>query len=124
MVYSLVNGLSLVLAVAIIMKLSIFYVEPKSAYKYARVYLEDSRLRKLYLALFFILFYFLMQEISILQFAAAFLVGTMLYGHTMLHFPKEMMAINKKIYQKKEIFLFDNLIYLALAFWILKSLLT
>ena len=124
MAYSLVNGLALVLAVAIIMKLTIFYVEPKSAYKYARVYLEDSRLRKLYLALFFILFYFLLKEISILQFAAAFLVGGMLYGHTMLHFPKEMMAIYKKIYQKKEIYFFDNLIYLALAFWILKSLLT
>ena len=123
MAYSLVNGLALVLAVAIIMKLTIFYVEPKSAYKYARVYLEDSRLRKLYLALFFILFYFLLKEISILQFAAAFLVGGMLYGHTMLHFPKEMMAIYKKIYQKKEIYFFDNLIYLALAFWILKVLL-
>jgi len=123
MPYSLVKGLSLVLSVAIILKMSLFYFEPKSFYKYARVYLEDSRLRKLYLVIFFILFYFLMKEMSILQFAAAFLVGGMLYGHSMLHFPKEMMAITKKVYQNKEVYFFDNLIYLAFAFWVLKTLL-
>lgn len=123
MSYSLVKGLSLVMSIAIILKMSLFYFEPKSFYKYARVYLEDIRLRRLYLLLFFILFYFLMKEMSILQFAAAFLVGTMLYGHSMLHFPKEMMAITKKVYQKKEVYFFDNLIYLAFAFWILKTLL-
>ena len=123
MSYSLVKGLSLVMSIAIILKMSLFYFEPKSFYKYARVYLEDIRLRRLYLLLFFILFYFLMKEMSILQFAAAFLVGGMLYGHSMLHFPKEMMAITKKVYQNKEVYFFDNLIYLALAFWVLKTLL-
>jgi hypothetical protein len=123
MAYSLVNGLALVMSVAIILKMSLFYFEPKSFYKYARVYLEDVRVRKLYLVLFFILFYFLMKEMTVLQFAAAFLVGGMLYGHSFSHFPKEMMAITKKVYQKKEAYFFDNLIYLALAFWVLKSLL-
>ena len=123
MAYSLVNGLALVLSVAIILKMSLFYFQPKSFYKYARVYLEDARLRKLYLALFFVLFYFLMKEMTVLQFAAASLVGGMLYGHSFAHFPKEMMAITKKVYQKKEAYFFDNLIYLALAFWVLKSLL-
>jgi hypothetical protein len=123
MAYSLVNGLALVMSVAIILKMSLFYFEPKSFYKYARVYLEDVRLRKLYLVLFFVLFYFLMKEMTVLQFAAAFLVGGMLYGHSFAHFPKEMMAITKKVYQKKEAYFFDNLIYLALAFWVLKSLL-
>ena len=87
------------------------------------IILKDVRLRKLYLVLFFILFYFLMKEMTVLQFAAAFLVSGMLYGHSLLHFPKEMMAITKKVYQNKEVYLFDNLVYLALAFWILKSLL-
>ena len=123
MAYSLVKGLALVLSVAIILKMSLFYFEPKSFYKYARVYLEDVRVRKLYLVLFFILFYFLMKEMTVLQFAAAFLVGGMLYSHSFSHFPKEMMAITKKVYQKKEAYFFDNLIYLALAFWVLKSLL-
>jgi len=123
MAYSLVKGLALVMSVAIILKMSLFYFEPKSFYKYARVYLEDVRLRKLYLVLFFFLFYFLMKEMTVLQFAAAFLVGGMLYGHSFAHFPKEMMAITKKVYQKKEAYFFDNLIYLALAFWVLKSLL-
>ncbi len=123
MAYSLVNGLALVFAVAIILKLSLFYTQPKSFYKYAKFYLEDDRLRKVYLGLFLVLFYFLMQEMTPLQFAAAFLVGGMLYGHTLLHFPKEMMSITKKFYQKREAYLPDNLIYLALAFWVLKSLL-
>jgi len=123
MAYSLVNGLALVLAVAVILKLSLFYTQPKSFYKYARIYLEDDRLRKLYLGLFLVLFYFLMQEMTPVQFAAAFLVGGMLYGHTLLHFPKEMMSITKKFYQKKEAYLPDTLIWLILAFWILRSLL-
>jgi len=122
MAYSLVNGLALVLAVAVILKLSLFYTQPKSFYKYARIYLEDDRLRKLYLGLFLVLFYFLMQEMTPVQFAAAFLVGGMLYGHTLLHFPKEMMSITKKFYQKKEAYLPDTLIWLILAFWILRSL--
>jgi predicted RND superfamily exporter protein len=123
MAYSLVNGLALVLAVAIILKMTLFYFQPKSFYKYARVYLEDDRLRKIYLGLFLVLFYFLMQEMTPVQFAAAILVGGMLYGHTLLHFPKEMTAISKKIYQKKEAYLPDTLIWLILAFWILRSLL-
>ena len=80
--------------------------------------------RYFYLILFFVISYFVLQELTIVQFFVAILAGGMLTAHTMLHYPKVVDTYigqfkgedpNKKI-------MLDWLIWLLIAGWVLKEL--
>ncbi len=117
-----------VLAIWIFVKFVILSVNPMGYINWAENFMKPNKMKALSyveLILFFLLAYFLLQEISVVQFFIAMMAGMLLMAHTMMHYPKVMMLYIKEFKGKKNPnakIIFDWLIYLLLAAWVLKSL--
>ena len=116
-----------ILAVWVIIKFILMLVNPKGFIKWGTnmVSKDNQILKYLYLVLFFILAYYLLQELTVIQFFVAVLAGMMLMAHTMMHYPKVMGLYIKQFKGEKNPnakIMFDWLIWLLLSAWVLKSL--
>ena len=117
-----------VLAIWIFVKFLILSVNPKGYLNWAENFMKPNKMKALSyvgLILFFLLAYFLLQEISVVQFFIAMMAGMLLMAHTMMHYPKVMMLYVKEFKGKKNPnakIMVDWLIYLLLAAWVLKEL--
>ena len=115
-----------ILAVWVFIKFILMSVNPKGFIKWGTnmVSKDNQILKYLYLVLFFILAYYLLQELTVVQFFVAVLAGMMLFAHTIMHYPKVMKTYIKQFKGKNPNakIMFDWLIWLLLAGWVLKEL--
>jgi len=123
-----IEWIAAVLAIWIFVKFVILTVKPKGYMNWAENFMKPSNMKVMgYVGLifFFLFAYFLLQEISVVQFFIAMMAGMLLMAHTMMHYPKVMMLYVKEFKGKKNPnakIMFDWLIYLLLAAWVLKEL--
>ena len=124
-----IEWIAAIIAIWIFVKFVLLCINPKAYINWA-----DNRFNKpgtlkilgyFELILFFLLAYLMLQEISVVQFFVAMLAGMFLMTHTMMHYPKVMGLYIKQFKGKKNPnskIMFDWLIWLLLAAWVLKSL--
>ena len=124
-----IEWIAAVFAIWIFVKFVILTVKPKEYITWAeKSFMKPNKIKALSyveLILFFLLAYFTLQEISVVQFFIAMMAGMALMAHTMMHYPKVMGLYVKQFKSKKNPntkLMFDWLIYLLLAAWVLKSL--
>ena len=123
-----IEWIAAVFAIWIFLKFAILTVNPKGYMNWADNFIKPNNMKLLSyveLILFFLFAYFLLQEISVVQLFIAMMAGMLLMAHTMMHFPKVMGLYIKQFKGKKNPnakIMFDWLIYLLLAAWVLKSL--
>ena len=123
-----IEWIAAVLAIWIFVKFAILTVNPRGYMNWADNFIKPNNMKLLSyveLILFFLFAYFLLQEISVVQLFIAMMAGMLLMAHTMMHYPKVMMLYIKEFKGKKNPnakIIFDWLIYLLLAAWVLKSL--
>ncbi len=115
-----------ILAVGIFIKFILMSINPKGFIKWSsNMISKDNKMVKyVYLGFFFILAYYLLQELTVVQFFVAVLAGMMLMAHTMMHYPKVMKNYIKQFKGKNPNakIMLDWLIWLLLAGWVLKEL--
>ncbi len=125
---TLIEWIAAILAIWIFVKFVLLSVNPKGFMNWVTKFYKPrggKALRYVGLMLFFLLAYFILQEISVVQFFVAMLAGMMLMGHTMMHYPKVMGIYIKQFKGKKNPnakIMFDWLIWLLLAGWVLKEI--
>jgi len=123
-----IEWIAAVLAILIFVKFAILTLKPKSFMNFTEKLYQPSNVKVMSyvdLILFFLFAYFLLQEISVVQFFMAMFAGMCLMAHTMMHFPKVMRLYIKQFKGKKNPnakIMFDWLIYLLLAAWVLKEI--
>ena len=124
-----IEWIAAVFAIWIFVKFVILSVNPKGYLNWAeKSFMKPGKIKVLSyveLILFFLFAYFLLQEISVVQFFIAMMAGMALMAHTMMHYPKVMMLYVKEFKGKKNPnakIMVDWLIYLLLAAWVLKEL--
>ena len=123
-----IEWIAAVLAIWIFVKFVILSVKPKEYINWAGKFMKPNNMRVMSyveLILFFLLAYFILQEINVVQFFIAMMAGMFLMAHTMMHYPKVMGLYFKQFKGEKNPnakIMVDWLIYLLLAAWILKEL--
>ena len=123
-----IEWIAAVLAIWIFDKFAILTVNPKGYMNWADKFMKPNNMKVMSyveLIFFFLFAYFLLKEISVVQFFMAMMAGMLLMAHTMMHFPKVMGLYVKQFKGEKNPnakIMFDWLIYLLLAAWVLKSL--
>jgi len=124
-----IEWIAAVFAIWIFVKFVILSVNPKGYINWAeKSFMKPGKIKVLSyveLILFFLFAYFLLQEISVVQFFIAMMAGMLLMAHTMMHFPKVMRLYVKQFKGEKNPnakIMVDWLIYLLLAAWVLKEL--
>ena len=80
--------------------------------------------RLLYLGAFFVLAYYLLQEITLVQFFAGMMAGMFLYAHTMMHYPSVLKKYVKNFRNRSDLkkLLLDWVIWVVLSVLVLKEL--
>jgi hypothetical protein len=115
-----------VFAVLILFKAVVFNINPTKWINFWMKRFEKvlPYLRIFYLGLFFILAYYLLQEITYVQFFAAIMAGAFLIAHTMMHYPEVMKKYTKNFRNRSDLkkLLLDWIIWVALAVMVLKVL--
>ena len=83
-----------------------------------------THMRIIYLGFFFVLTYYLLQELTIVQFFAAMMAGAFLMAHTMMHYPAVMKKYAKGFKKRSDLkkLLLDWIIWIALAVLALREL--
>ena len=124
-----IEWIAAVFAIWIFAKFVILTVKPKGYINWSeKSFMKPNNVKVMSyveLILFFLFAYFLLKEISVVQFFIAMMAGMFLMAHTMMHYPKVMMLYVKEFKGKKNPnakIMVDWLIYLLLAAWILKEL--
>ena len=123
-----IEWIAAVLAIWIFVKFAILTVNHKGYVNFAEKFMKPSNMKVMSyveLILFFLFAYFLLQEISVVQFFIAMMAGMFLVGHLMMHYPKVMGLYFKEFKGEKNPnakIMFDWLIWLLLSAWVLKSL--
>ena len=123
--YTITESLALIFAISVIVKFLFIYSGTSTTnvfLKNSKKVYENSMIRNLYLLLFIATLYLLLMEMTIVQFTAAFTVGLLLYGHMLLHFPKEIQKIAQAYFKDRKKYLPEFFIYLILAIWVLRFL--
>jgi len=123
--YTITESLALIFAISVIVKFLFIYSGTSTTnvfLKNSKKVYENSMIRNLYLLLFIATLYLLLMEMTIVQFTAAFTVGLLLYGHMLLHFPKEIQKIAQAYFKDRKKYLPEFFIYLILAIWVLRVL--
>ncbi len=123
--YTITESLALIFAISVIVKFAFIYSGTNTTnvfLKNSKKVYENSMIRNLYLLLFIATLYLLLMEMTIVQFTAAFTVGLLLYGHMLLHFPKEIQKIAQSYFKDRKKYLPEFFIYLILAIWVLRVL--
>lgn len=120
--YTFTEAIAIIFSLSVLIKFSIFFLgntPTKILISNTKKVYENKMLRALYFLLFFITFYLLLTEMTIVQIVAAITVGLFLYGHMLMHFPKEMTKIAAKFYKDKNKWLPEMIVYMILAIWVL-----
>lgn len=116
-----------VIAVWVFVKFLLMMFNPKGFLKWANGVLTGRKkwiLKYVYLILFFVMAYYLLQELTVVQFFAAMIAGMLLFAHTLAHYPNvlNMYVDQFKGDRPNSKVLFDWVLWLLLAAWVLKEL--
>ena len=123
-----IEWIAAVFAIWIFVKFVILSVKPKEYMNWAEKFMKPNIMKVvsyIELIFFFLFAYFLLKEISVVQFFMAMMAGMLLMAHTMMHYPKVMGLYIKQFKGEKNPnakIMFDWLIWLLLSAWVLKSL--
>lgn len=114
-----------IFAALTLFKAVVFNINPTSWIKFwmARSNII-SQVRIIYLGLFFILSYYLIQELTFVQYFGAMIAGIFLMAHTMMHYPAVMKKYARNFKNRsdlKKLFL-DWLIWIFIAIMVLREL--
>ena len=118
----------LILTVLIVIKFLVLAIKPKAWLKLAKnLYSKPLILGIVELVLAAVLFYYLLQSLSIVQIMAAITLGALLTGLSFVVFGKELLPLVSKIMRNRSILWgprtwFIWLIWLALVAWTLWAL--
>ena len=125
MALSVVEWFVAVIAVAVLVKVVLFNLNPKKWIDYWMKYSKNfTAFRLFYLAVFFVLSYYLLQELTYVQFFGGMIAGMFLYAHTMMHYPEVIKKYAKNFRNRSDLkkLLLDWIIYIALAIMVLREL--
>jgi len=120
--YTFTEAIAIIFSLSVLIKFSIFFLgntPTKILISNTKKVYENKMLRALYFLLFFVTFYLVSTELSIIQIVAGITVGLFLYGHMLMHFPKEMTKIAAKFYKDKNKWFPEMIVYMILAIWVL-----
>lgn len=125
MALSVVEWFVTVLAVMVLVKAVLFNLNPKKWIDYWMKYSKNvTAFRLVYLAVFFILSYYLLQEITFVQYFAGMIAGMFLYAHSMMHYPDVLKKYAKNFRNRSDLkkLLLDWIIWIGLAILVLREL--
>lgn len=116
--------LALIFAIAIIVKMLGFIFIPKQLMGFAEKIFKANQKLLVGLSVIAVVIvgYYVLSIVTIYKIAAAMLFGHLLMGMFLLQYPKEILALSKKVMQDKKKMWFMIIVYLALAGWILWGL--
>ncbi len=120
--YTFTEAIAIIFSLSVLIKFSIFFLgktPTKILISNTKKVYENKMLRTLYFLLFFVTFYLLLTEMTIVQIVAAITAGLFLYGHMLMHFPKEISQIASKFYKDRNKWLPEFIVYMILAIWVL-----
>jgi len=122
---SVIEWFVAVIAVMILVKAVLFNLNPKKWIDFSMKNFKNiTALRLLYLVVFFVLAYYLLQEITLVQFFAGMMAGMFLYAHTMMHYPSVLKKFILDLGNRSDLkkLLLDWVIWVVLSVLVLKEL--
>jgi hypothetical protein len=126
MAFNAVEVIALIVALLIIVKLLVVSFSPKAWWNLAKsLYKANVALFVVELVLALVVFYFLLQQITLVQLMAAIGLGALLTGMTFAVYAKETIDWGTKILRSKSLWArswLPILIWLGLAVWTLVEL--
>tara|TARA_Y100000034_G_scaffold127266_1_gene179794 strand:- start:727 stop:1107 length:381 start_codon:yes stop_codon:yes gene_type:complete len=121
-----IEWIAMVIATWVFIKFLIMTFNPKGYIDWAfNVWKKHSKfIRYLYLILFLVTSYFVLQEINVVSFFVAMIAGMAIVAHTMSHYPKVTTTYIDQFKGKNPNtkIMLDWLIWLLIAAWVLKTL--
>jgi hypothetical protein len=125
MTLSVIEWFVAVIAVMVLVKVVLFNLNPKKWIDFSMKNFKNfTAFRLLYLVVFFVLAYYLLQEITLVQFFAGMMAGMFLYAHTMMHYPSVLEKYVKNFRNRSDLkkLLLDWVIWVVLSVLVLKEL--
>jgi len=125
MALSVLEWFVAVIAVMVLVKVVLFNLNPKKWIDFSMKNFKNfTAFRLLYLVVFFVLAYYLLQEITLVQFFAGMMAGMFLYAHTMMHYPSVLKKYVKNFRNRSDLkkLLLDWVIWVVLSVLVLKEL--
>ena len=125
MALSVLEWFVAVIAVMVLVKAVLFNLNPKKWIDFSMKNFKNfTAFRLLYLGVFFVLAYYLLQEITLVQFFAGMMAGMFLYAHTMMHYPSVLKKYAKNVRNRSDLkkLLLDWVIWVVLSVLVLKEL--
>ena len=125
MALSVIEWFVAVIAVMVLVKAVLFNLNPKKWIDFSMKNFKNfTALRLIYLVVFFVLAYYLLQEITLVQFFAGMMAGMFLYAHTMMHYPSVLKKYVKNFRNRSDLkkLLLDWVIWVVLSVLVLKEL--
>ncbi len=117
---------ALIFSILVLFKALIFNINPTSWIKFWTKNFGNrmAHFRVIYLGFFFILSYYLIQEITFVQYLGAILAGMFLMTHTLMHYPAVIKKYAKNFKNRndlKKLFL-DWIVWIFIAIMVLREL--
>ncbi len=125
MALSVIEWFVAVIAVMVLVKAVFFNLNPKKWIDFSMKTTKNfTAVRLIYLVVFFVLAYYLLQEITLVQFFAGMMAGMFLYAHTMMHYPSVLKKYVKNFRNRSDLkkLLLDWVIWVVLSVLVLKEL--
>ena len=125
MALSVLEWFVAVIAVMVLVKAVFFNLNPKKWIDFSmKTFKNFTAFRLLYLGAFFVLAYYLLQEITLVQFFAGMMAGMFLYAHIMMHYPSVLKKYVKNFRNRSDLkkLLLDWVIWVVLSVLVLKEL--
>ena len=126
MVFNAIEIIALIFAIVIIVKLLIVSFSPRSWWGFAKgLYKTPAILFIVELILAIVVFYYLLQQLAIVQIMAAVTFGALLTGLSFTAYAKETLDLGDKILRSKTLvkrIWLPIVIWFALAVWVLIAL--
>lgn len=123
---SVIEWIVTVFAVLILIKTIVFNINPTAWINFwmKKFGKTIAYIRVIYLGFFFILAYYLLQEITYVQFFAGMIAGAFLMAHTMMHYPEVMKRYARGFKNRSDLkkLLLDWIIWVGLVVLVLKEL--
>ena len=122
---SVIEWFVAVIAVMVLVKAVWFNLNPKNWIDFSmKAFKNFTAFRLLYLVVFFVLAYYLLQEITLVQFFAGMMAGMFLYAHTMMHYPSVLKKFILDLGNRSDLkkLLLDWVIWVVLSVLVLKEL--
>ena len=123
MVYSTIEVVGIILAVLTVLKIGAIYLFPGAARKMSKRFVSKKIWYNFYsyvaLAAFLVLFYFLLQTMSIFQVLVSVTMGALLMFVWMAAYPTKTRALIKEAIKDPHKAWFCYLVYMIIALWVL-----